>query len=108
MRQFALLLLFDFRKKLYRNLGAIAKKQSSAGPQSENMAPVTLTVLTAVLLLARDVNSQDDSDDDDGTEGEYLNSPTFPKQKKELLFFFAKFPWLGRLVPGGAAASANP
>ncbi len=51
------------------------------------MTPVTLTVLTAVLLLAREVNSQDDSDDDDGTEGEVLNSPTFPKQKIELYFF---------------------
>ncbi len=70
------------------------------------MTPVTLTVLTAVLLLAREVNSQDDSDDDDGTEGEVLNSPTFPKQKIEL-YFFTKFPWLGRLVPGGAFNFTN-
>ncbi len=34
------------------------------------MAHVTLTVLTAVLLLARDVISQDDGDDD-GTEGDF-------------------------------------
>ncbi len=105
-------------KKLYRNLGAIAKKQSSAGPPSENMAHITLTVLTAVLLLTRDVNSQDDSDDDDGTEGEYLNSPTFPKQKNRIIFYKVSLAgstcsWRGgrfgesvRCQPGEVAAGA--